>query len=74
MAFNVLLIMEIKLNKEQLQERIDQIKNSQDAMRVQFTTLQGHLDEANFWLKTLDESKPEEQKIEDVQQIELEQI
>ena len=45
-----------KMNRQEIVSRIDQIKVSQDALKGQFSTLQGHLDEANFWLAKLDES------------------
>jgi predicted nucleic acid-binding Zn-ribbon protein len=44
------------MNKSDLEQRIAQIKLSQEQLKGQFSTLQGHLDEANFWLAKLDES------------------
>lgn len=56
------------MNKEQLEQRIAQIKLSQDTLKGQFSTLQGHLDEALFWLKELD--KPADETLKDAAPVE----
>ncbi len=67
------------MNKEQLEQRIAQIKLSQDTLKGQFSTLQGHLDEALFWLGQLDapavetvtDAAPVEEPVQEVEPVEL---
>lgn len=63
------------MNKQDLEQRINQIKSSQDALKGQLSTLQGHLDEATFWLnslslpvvETVNEVQPEPEIVHDVE-------
>lgn len=41
------------MNRAELEERIAQIQLSQEQLKGQFSTLQGHLDEAKHWLDKL---------------------